>query len=275
MCHRSGCAEGRTPSVRTYRGELLPPFGAPCCLPTITRHVGQYARCMSPCCRATTTFPFLSNHLSRFRPLGLAPPSVVRQAEWGSLGAARALVAASLLGRGCESCECAAHVPAAALVVAPSPASLASSSATVWKPAGSGRFVPVTALGAAAGAQRNCGRTNGTCLSCGATRLDAAKGREAQDQSALGPRLPLPTRTWRMSSAMREVHSASGKCAGAKGRRTATGSHLPPPSSGAASRHRTGAVRSSGVCRVLTLSPYSLKRMSRLPSTASSSAPTT
>jgi len=39
--------------------------------------------------------------------------------------------------------------------------------------------------------------------------------------------------------------------------------------------HRTGAVRSSGVCLVLTLSPYSLKRMSRLPSTASSSAPTT
>ena len=108
------------------------------------------------------------------------------------------------------------------------------------------------------------------------TRSGQRAVRQDQKQQWALASLPRrPTRTWRMSSAMREVHSASGRCAGAKGRRTDTGSHLPPPSSGSASRHRTGAVRSSGVCRVLTLSPYSLKRMSRLPSTASSSAPTT
>ena len=49
-----------------------------------------------------------------------------------------------------------------------------------------------------------------------------------QDQQAVGHLPRRSTRTWRMSSAMREMHSTSGRCAGAKGRRTATGSHLPP-----------------------------------------------
>ncbi|KOO31453.1 hypothetical protein Ctob_012254, partial [Chrysochromulina tobinii] len=226
MCHRSGDAEGRTPSVRTYRGELLPPFGAPCCLPTITRHVGQYAKSMSPCCRATTTLPFLSNHLSRFPPLGLAPPLAVRQAERGSLGAARASVAASPLGHDID--DFARHQLGDGLE-----AFEACGQRALRAGDGRGR----RAWGRAAKLRAH-ERDVFILWGNGTRRRQRAVRQDQCQQWAVCTRLL----TWRMSSAMREMHSPSGRCAGAKGRKTATGSHLPPPSErlGLEAPHRRG-----------------------------------